>query len=175
MRPESISDLMVRSLSTKGGQSTFLKGCLEGADTCPMEDQSHYVKRVQLPSGKTIEVVYFKDADTLPEPVSSFGPAVEPDQELHVCMECASELVYPTAWDEAGPDTWQVELRCPDCETVREGVFEQATVDNFDERLDIGTDALTADLRRLTRANMADEIDAFAAALEAGAIVPEDF
>jgi hypothetical protein len=140
-----------------------------------MEDQSHYVKKVQLPSGKTIEVVYFKDADTLPDNASSFGPAVEPDQELHVCPECASELVYPVGWDEAGESAWNVELRCPECETVREGVFCQATVDNFDERLDMGTDALTGDLRRLTRANMAAECDLFVAALHVDAILPEDF
>ena len=66
-------------------------------------------------------------------------------------------------------------LRCPDCETVREGVFAQDTVDAFDERLDVGTDVLTADLRRLTRANMAEEIDRFVAALQADAILPEDF
>jgi hypothetical protein len=140
-----------------------------------MEEQSHYVKKVQLPSGKTIEVVYFKDAGMLPDDTSSFEPAVEPDQELHICPDCASELVYPIAWDEAGSDRWQVELRCPDCETIREGVYAQATVDAFDERLDIGTDALMADLRRLTRANMASEIDNFAAALHSDAILPEDF
>ena len=78
-----------------------------------MEEQSHYVKRVQLPSGKTIEVVYFKDADGLPEDVSSFGPAVEPDQELHVCPDCDSELVYPTAWEEAGADAWRVSCAAP--------------------------------------------------------------
>lgn len=139
-----------------------------------MEEHSHYVKRVQLPSGKTIEVVYFRDADTLPGE-TSFGPAAEPHQDLHVCPECASGLVYPVGWDEAGHDAWQVELRCPECETVREGVFAQETVDSFDERLDHGTDALTADLRRLTRANMAAEIELFVKALDAGAILPEDF
>jgi hypothetical protein len=140
-----------------------------------MEEQSHYVKKVQLPSGKTIEVVYFKDAAQLPDDASSFAPAVEPDQDLHVCPDCASELVYPISWDEAGTDRWQVELRCPDCETIREGVYAQATVDAFDERLDMGSDALMADLRRLTRANMAAEIDSFAAALHNDAILPEDF
>lgn len=140
-----------------------------------MEEQSHYVKKVQLPSGKTIEVVYFKDADTLPEPLSSFGPAVEPDQELHVCAECSSDLVYPVSWEEADQDSWLVELRCPECEHAREGVFGQATVDSFDERLDMGTSSLTADLRRLTRANMAAEADLFVAALESDAILPEDF
>jgi hypothetical protein len=140
-----------------------------------MEDQSHYVKKVQLPSGKTIEVVYFKHADSLPEGISSFGPAVEPDQELHVCTECASELVYPIEWEEMGRDSWQVQLRCPECESFREGVFHQDTVDAFDERLDVGSDALTADLRRLTRANMASEADLFIAALQIDAILPEDF
>jgi len=140
-----------------------------------MEEQSHYVKKVQLPSGKTIEVVYFKNADSLPEDASSFGPAVEPDQDLHVCAECASELVYPTGWEEMGRDSWQVQLRCPECETLREGVFHQDTVDAFDERLDAGSDALTADLRRLTRANMSSEADLFVAALQIDAILPEDF
>ena len=140
-----------------------------------MEEQFHYVKKVQLPSGKTIEVVYFKDADTLPEPLSSFDPAVEPDQELHVCAECSSDLVYPVSWEEADQDSWLVELRCPECEYAREGVFGQATVDSFDEQLDMGTSSLTADLRRLTRANMAAEADLFVAALESDAILPEDF
>jgi hypothetical protein len=140
-----------------------------------MEDQSHYVKRVQLPSGKTIEVVYFKDAAAAADSQTSFGPAVEPDRALHLCGNCDSELVYPTAWDEAGPDAWHVELRCPDCEHLSEGVFAQKTVDDFDEQLDAGSDALTSDLRRLTRANMATDVDAFIAALAVDAILPEDF
>lgn len=125
---------------------------------------THRVKRVVLPSGKTIEVVYFKDR------VDS-----EPEQDLHLCLGCGSHLVYPTSWDEAGQESWSVALRCPECESVREGVFSQRTVDAFDEELELGTDALTADLRSLCRANMAEEIERFASALEAGAILPEDF
>jgi len=125
---------------------------------------SHHVKRVVLPSGKTIEVVYFKD-----------GVDAEPDQDLHACVTCESKLVFPTFWEEADHESWRVALRCPECETEREGVFNQATVDAFDEHLEAGTDALTADLRRLCRANMAEELERFAAALEAGAILPEDF
>ena len=133
---------------------------------------SHYVKRVVLPSGKTIEVVYFKDAV---EQDSSFRTVAEPDQALHVCTACSSELVYPTGWDEVDDENWQVQLRCPDCEHLREGVFAQATVEAFDEQLDTGTDALTADYRRLCRANMAEEVERFTAALDSDAILPEDF
>ena len=136
------------------------------------EESTHYVKRVVLPSGKTIEVVYFKDAL---EEDTSFRPAVEPDQALHVCASCESELVYPVSWDEAGEETWSVLMRCPECEAFREGVFGQATVEAFDEELDRGTDALMADYRRLCRANMAEEVERFTAALDAGAILPEDF
>ena len=129
------------------------------------EHESHRVRRVQLPGGKTIEVVLF-----------GRDPAVEREGSLHVCERCPSELVYPVAWEEertAG--SWRVVLRCPDCEHIREDVFGQDAVDAFDEHLDAGTDALAADLRRLTRANMADELARFAAALSADAILPEDF
>jgi hypothetical protein len=125
------------------------------------EHESHRVRRVQLPSGKTIEVVLF-------------GAEAQPTQ-LHVCSGCASELVYPISWEESGPSSWRVVLRCPECEQLREGVFSDEAVDAFDEHLDAGTDALAADLRRLTRANMADELARFAAAIHADAILPEDF
>jgi ribosomal protein S27E len=132
----------------------------------------HYVKRVVLPSGKTIEVVYFKDAS---EQDSSFRTVAEPDQALHVCAPCGSELVYPTGWEETDHENWQVRLRCPECEHRREGVFSSATVEVFEEVLDKGTDALTADHRRLYRANMAEEARRFTAALRSDAILPEDF
>jgi hypothetical protein len=136
------------------------------------EETSHYVKRVVLPSGKTIEVVYFKDPI---EDTTGFPTPLEPAQDLHVCRDCGSALVYPTAWDEASEDSWHVVLRCPECEHVREGVFSQRTVDAFDERLDAGTEAMAADYRRLVRSNMAEELDRFSAALQAEAILPEDF
>ncbi len=140
------------------------------------ESQSHEVKRVVLPSGKTIEVVYFREADTtdgaLERPAH---PVAEPDQELHICYDCHSPHVFPVEWEEAGPENWRVLLQCPNCDLVREGVFGQGTVESFDEELDRGADALARDYRRLMRANMVEEIDRFAVALEADAVLPEDF
>ncbi len=142
-------------------------------------EQTHYVKRVLLPSGKTIEVVYFRDSDAAEEALQAPGttdyPPAEPHQELHVCMECASDLVYPVEWDESGDENWSVLLHCPNCDIYREGVFTQQTVEVFDEELDRGADALVRDYKRLMRANMAEEIERFAGALNTGAIVPEDF
>jgi hypothetical protein len=135
-------------------------------------DNSHYVRRVVLPSGKTIEVVYFDD-----QPVIDAGPAPEagPATDLHVCGSCRSTLVYPTEWDEAGATHWEVELRCPNCEWTGTGVFEQEVVERFDEELDRGTDALVRDLKQLMHANMEEEIERFVAALADDHIVPEDF
>ena len=137
------------------------------------EDQTQFTKRVVLPSGKTIEVVLF-GADGPSGGLVEHPPA-EPAQDLHVCLECNSELVYPVDWEEAGPENWSVLLHCPNCEVFREGVFGQDTVEAFDEELDHGAEVLAAGYRRLMRTNMADEIERFAGALHSGAILPEDF
>jgi hypothetical protein len=138
--------------------------------------QEPYVKRVTLPSGKSIEVLYFAD-----QPAgASEHPAVSPaqpsgDGPLHVCLECGSNLVYPTDWQEAGSAHWEVDLRCPNCEWRGTGVFHQAVVESFDDELDRGIDVLLSDYRALVSSNMEDEIDRFAKALDAGAILPADF
>ena len=141
---------------------------MEGRD-----EQTQPVKRVVLPSGKTIEVVLLRPAET--DLAAPKHPTPEPDQDLHVCLGCSSDLVYPVEWEESGPDNWSVLLHCPNCDLHREGVFSQDTVEAFDEELDRGADVLAGDYKRLMRANMADEIERFAGALQAGAILPEDF
>jgi hypothetical protein len=137
------------------------------------DEHTHFVKRVVLPSGKTIEVVYFGDAPG--EQAAPSHPPAEPNQDLHVCVECSSELVYPVRWEESGPENWSVLLHCPNCEVYREGVFAQGTVEAFDEQLDRGGEALARDYKRLLRANMEDELERFVSALAADAILPEDF
>jgi hypothetical protein len=144
------------------------------------DEQTHYVKRVVLPSGKTIEVVYFREDETdepFPAELHEIQehPPAEPHQDLHMCVGCTSQLVYPVQWEESGSDNWSVLLHCPNCDVYREGVFTQETVELFDEELDRGADALARDYKRLMRANMADEIDTFVGALNSGAILPEDF
>ncbi|MBI5104172.1 MAG: hypothetical protein HZB46_04155 [Solirubrobacterales bacterium] len=139
-------------------------------------DPRHYVRRVVLPSGKTIEVVYFEDQATAPgAPVLDPAPRTPDTTDLHVCGSCSSQLVYPVEWEEAGTTHWEVTLRCPNCEWAGTGIFEQDVVERFDEELDRGTEALVRDLKRLAHANMEDEIERFTEALEDGHIVPEDF
>jgi hypothetical protein len=142
-----------------------------------LHDPHHHVRRVVLPSGKTIEVVYFEEQPT-GAAFTAAAPARANHQtatDLHVCGSCASDLVYPTEWEEAGLTHWEVTLRCPNCEWCGTGIFEQENVERFDEELDRGTEALVRDLKRLSHANMEDEIERFVTALDENHIFPEDF
>jgi hypothetical protein len=135
-------------------------------------DRSHPTRhRVQLPSGKQIDVVHRDQQQTTAE-TKAPDRALDP---LHVCFHCAGELAYPLDWVEEGPRHWRIVLRCPECEARREGVFEQAVVEDLDEQLDQATSALLSDLKQLTQANMEDEVEFFIRALDADLIVPSDF
>jgi hypothetical protein len=131
-------------------------------------DSDHNIQqRPQTSAGKDLDVKRGGDR-AAPEGVSS------PDH-LHICFHCAGELAYPLDWCEEGPRHWRIVLRCPDCESLREGVFEQAAVERLDDELDRGSSALLGDLRRITHSNMSDEIDFFVRALDADLITPSDF
>src|SRR5271155_4880578 len=95
--------------------------------------------------------------------------------QLHICFHCAGELVFPLDWSEEGPRHWRIVLRCPECESRREGVFDQTAVEHLDDELDRGSSALLGDLRRMTHANMSEEVEFFVRALDADLIVPSDF
>ncbi len=95
--------------------------------------------------------------------------------DRHLCRRCGSRRTYPLEWERAGPGHWMAFLRCPDCEWAGSCVFGRDAVDRFDEELERGSEALRKDLKRITRANMADELARLAAALEADALLPVDF
>ena len=123
----------------------------------------HSVRKIVLPSGRSIEVVRFHDDEA---PVTD---------GLHVCLECRSELVQPVGWGQVSVEHWELELYCPNCGHTRDGVFSQGDIAKLEERLDEGVEAIIDDLRRLTQANMADQMERFVAALDADLILPEDF
>ena len=135
-------------------------------------DNSHYVRRVLLPSGREIEVVYFDSQIEPPTPPPS-SPA--PRRTSTSVPSAIAPSCYPVEWEEASPTQWEVLLRCPNCEWTHLGIYDQAVVDRFDEDLDRGTECLIEDLTRLTQANMEDEIERFTAALASDAIWPMDF
>ena len=135
---------------------------MQDFENSPAPDHNQYIRKVTLPSGKTIEVISFEDARP-------------PAPELHVCPDCASDLVYPVAWEEADRASWEVSLRCPNCEWSTTAVYGEEAIQRFDETLDRGTEALVTDLRQLTRANMEEDVERFVLAIDAGHVLPEDF
>ncbi len=164
------------------------------------DDNDHRIHhQVQLPGGRQIEVVYLDgkherddgalhtpppraDSDTSVahapwsgnSPTSAPGEAA-PGEALHVCPRCAGGLVSPLEWAEESPGRWHILMRCPDCDLMRDGVFGQALVERLDEELDRATGALLSDLKRLTHANMVEEIEIFSRALQLDLIGPSDF
>jgi hypothetical protein len=147
---------------------------MQGRKRCQMSAQSEpqrYVRQVVLPSGRTIQVVYFGDEMAASTPETSATATTD----LHMCDVCDSHLVYPIDWEEADASHWQVSLRCPNCEWTVSGVFEQDAVERFDCELDRGTEALMRDLQRLARANMEEDVERFVRALQHDHVLPADF
>jgi|SRR5436190_18284197 len=124
---------------------------------------SHSVRRIVLPSGRSIEVIRFAESDV-----------AEP-RRLHICPACACELVQPIDWGEVSDERWELTLECPNCSWTEDGFYERELVDDLEEHLDDGLVDMLCDLQRLTQANMAEEVDCFSAALQADLILPEDF
>lgn len=124
--------------------------------------QNHTVRRIVLPSGRSIEVIRFNEADA-------------PTRDLHVCPTCDSDLVQPLSWSESADARWHLTLECPNCAWTENGVYDRAQVERLEDKLDEGLADMICDLQRLTQANMASDVDRFIAALDADLILPEDF
>src|SRR5437588_666403 len=111
----------------------------------PNENQ-HSVRRIVLPSGRSIEVVRFHDTEE------------QVRRGLHFCPACESDLVQPVAWNEAADERWELRLECPNCWWAADGVYDREQVHEFEEKLDDGLADMLGDLKRLAHANMADQI-----------------
>jgi hypothetical protein len=149
--------------------------------------EQHMRHAVELPDGRRVQVTYLElggrsragggtsaTLAALPAPATAAGKTAR-EAGLHVCPRCAGRLVHPLNWSHAGSERWRLQLRCPDCGLWHEGVFGRAVVEELDEELDRATGALLGDLKRLTHANMSEEIELFARALELDLIGPDDF
>lgn len=133
----------------------------------PSADHPDRIRRVVLPSGRTIDIVLVVAEDAAPTRATPEAP--------ECCPACTSMLVQPQGWEEADDGRWSVSLVCPDCWHEDEVLLDQDGVDRYDEVLDEGARAVACDLDRLARANREEAVRRFAAALDDGLIRPEDF
>lgn len=131
-----------------------------------------HVKKIILPSGKSVEIVYFHAEPgvmeaTPDEPLDSMA--------LELCGECESDLMQPSEWHELDPGRWEIARSCPNCGWSTAGVHGEDEVERYDVMLNEGTDEMIELLDELAHENMAAEIDRFVAALNDGHIQPMDF
>lgn len=127
-------------------------------------DHNRHTAHDRAPAGQTA-------SERVPARRRASGPA----EHLHICVLCAGRLVHPFEWTAEGPRHWRVLLRCPDCEAIREGLFNQTAIDDLADELDHGCSVLIRALDGLTRQNMAAEIDVIIQALDEDLILPCDF
>ena len=131
-----------------------------------------HVKKIILPSGKAVEIVYFNSEPGVME--------ATPDEPLNtvaldMCPDCTSEFVQPTEWFELDPGRWQIDRLCPNCGWESSDVHSEAEVEQYDIALSDGADQMVETLDELQHENMEREIEEFVTALEAGHIQPMDF
>lgn len=141
--------------------------------------RNYQTKRIALPGGKFIEVVVFGDEaeEHVSAPAEQDGVVAVATQQsdLHICPECASDLVYPVGWEERRGDSWEITLRCPNCEWWHTGEYHDEQVERFDDALNDGTEELLANLRTFARANMEEDVERLVEAIHSGLIQPMDF
>jgi hypothetical protein len=139
-----------------------------------------HVKRITLPSGKVVELVYLQTgwAETTTVEADEAGATAEPRlhvRRIELCLQCGSDRVHPLDWREVEDMRWELDVRCPDCRWTGSDVYEQPEVERYDDVLLAAAGDLTEELDRITRENMAEHLERFRAALDADAITPFDF
>ncbi len=108
------------------------------------------------------------------ETISSPAPTAA-EGDVHVCPVCRSTLVYPTDWQRTGSATWELKLRCPNCETQRNITLDREGVEQFNRVLYEGSEALAKQAEQLTRLHFEEEAERFVHALDEDQILPMDF
>lgn len=111
------------------------------------------------------------------EPAPSERPRrlSSPGDEPQRCPVCHSDLVYPTDWERVGSATWNLTLRCPNCETQRTLSLGRDVVERFNKVLYQGSELLARQAELLARRHFEEDVDAFVVALDHDLILPMDF
>ncbi len=102
-------------------------------------------------------------------------PAPPVEQPLIRCPRCRADRVVPIEWRERGLDAWWMALRCGECGAARDLIASDDEAERFGHDLDDGIAELAADLRRLERDRMANDVAALVAAIERDLIDAGDF
>lgn len=113
-------------------------------------------------------------------------PSNEPHSDdfnsLRICPDCDCRFCFESAAEPLAPDYWLVVVQCPNCRHAWTRTVGDVELELFEYALDNDTRLIEAAVEKLVYASAlaeAEQMDAeirqFAAALEAGAILPMDF
>ena len=81
----------------------------------------------------------------------------------------------PSTGSAPATPSWNLRLRCPECETRREVTLGRASVEEFNRELYDGAQAIARECDLMTRRNFEEEAERIVAALEGDLIQPMDF
>ena len=101
--------------------------------------------------------------------------AQQPGGTAHECPLCGSDLVYPLDWERNSAASWNLMLRCPNCETQRSVVLGREGIEAFNREIYLGSQALAREADSMTRRNFAEESAKLVEALARDLILPMDF
>ena len=134
-----------------------------------------HVKRITLPSGKVVELVYLQNGWHQTATVDADAPRADPRPPDRAVPPVRGDRVHPLDWREVEDMRWELDLRCPDCRWEGGDVYDQPEVERYDDVLLAEAGDMIEELDRITRQNMAEHLERFSAALHADAITPFDF
>jgi len=103
-------------------------------------------------------------------------------ESLRICPKCDCRLCFESAAEPLTHEFWLVVVQCPNCWFAWRRQVSDMVLELFEHALDEDTRVIEAELDEMTWDNerreakqLAAEVERFAAALEADAIVPMDF
>jgi hypothetical protein len=104
-------------------------------------------------------------------------PPAGPDagDDARQCPVCACDLVYPIDWVRNSEASWNITLRCPNCETQRSVTLGRQGVERFNREQYHAAQALTREVETMSRRNFEDEASRIVEALANDHILPMDF
>ena len=83
--------------------------------------------------------------------------------------------MHPVDWERNNAASWNLALRCPNCETQRRVVLGREGVEAFNREIYRGSQALAREADSMTRRNFSEESAKLAEALARELILPMDF
>jgi DNA-directed RNA polymerase subunit RPC12/RpoP len=95
--------------------------------------------------------------------------------ELCECPHCNSRLVHPVRWQVLPDGGISLRLRCPECQSLTEGVFPVGRVRELDRELAAGRSQVKSSYDRTVRRHMYEELQALRTALALDLIGADDF